>query len=106
MILKRDGEPGDEHLPSVHQTERVAHARDSALKPRSAITGDDVVPHLPCRQICIRVDIAPIAGRIVLFPSASMLHEVLPATGSFQRLALTLWVEELVSYGGDEGDDQ
>jgi SM-20-related protein len=35
------------------------------------------------------VDIAPIAGRLVLFPSAATRHEVLPTTQS--RCALTGW---------------
>ena len=39
------------------------------------------------------IDVAPIAGRVVIFPSATMLHEVLPTTGGAERLALTLWVE-------------
>ena len=39
------------------------------------------------------VDVAPVAGKIVVFSSGSMLHEVLPATGGVERLALTLWVE-------------
>ena len=42
------------------------------------------------------VDVSPIAGRLVLFPSASMLHEVLPTSAAAgERLALTLWVESL-----------
>ena len=39
------------------------------------------------------VDVAPLAGRLVLFPSATEYHEVLPCTGCAERLALTLWVE-------------
>ena len=41
------------------------------------------------------IDVSPVAGRIVIFPSAVMLHEVLPVTGGAERLALTLWVEHL-----------
>ena len=39
------------------------------------------------------VDIAPLAGRVVIFQSAHVLHEVRPCTGARGRLALTLWVE-------------
>jgi predicted 2-oxoglutarate/Fe(II)-dependent dioxygenase YbiX len=37
-------------------------------------------------------DVDPVAGRLVLFPSATQMHEVLPATEG-ERLALTLWVD-------------
>lgn len=38
------------------------------------------------------VELEPVAGRLVLFPSATQLHEVLPCSQG-ERLALTLWVE-------------
>jgi len=38
------------------------------------------------------VDVAPLGGRLVIFPSRTQRHEVLPCTES-ERLALTLWVE-------------
>ena len=40
------------------------------------------------------IDISPTAGRLVLFASREVVHEVLPTTGA-ERLALTLWVERL-----------
>lgn len=42
------------------------------------------------------IDVAPVAGRIVIFDSAKQLHEVLPTTSGAERLALTLWVERAV----------
>jgi hypothetical protein len=38
-------------------------------------------------------DVAPMAGRLVLFPSATQAHAVLPCIANSERLALTLWVE-------------
>ena len=38
------------------------------------------------------LDVSPIGGRLVLFRSASVFHEVLPCARG-ERLALTLWVE-------------
>ena len=38
------------------------------------------------------VDVAPLAGRIVLFHSRETRHEVMPCTAG-ERVALTLWVE-------------
>ena len=46
------------------------------------------------------VDVAPTAGRIVIFQSGTQLHEVLPCTNGAQRLALTLWVEHAEWRGG------
>ena len=40
------------------------------------------------------VDVEPVAGRVVIFPSATQQHEVLPCTEG-ERIALTLWVEYL-----------
>lgn len=37
-------------------------------------------------------DIEPIAGRMVIFPAATQMHEVLPCAKG-ERLALTLWVD-------------
>jgi hypothetical protein len=59
----------------------AAHAAHAANAATSAPVG--VAP----------VDLAPLAGRLVLFPSATQYHEVLPCTGCAERLALTLWVE-------------
>jgi len=51
-------------------------------------------PHHPAKAgISNTVDVAPIGGRIIIFPSATMMHEVLPCKGGAERLALTLWVE-------------
>ena len=38
------------------------------------------------------VDVEPIGGRLVIFPSAHVPHEVLPCSAG-ERLALTLWLE-------------
>ena len=38
------------------------------------------------------VDVEPLPGRIVIFPSGTVKHQVLPCTEG-ERLALTLWVE-------------
>ena len=39
------------------------------------------------------VDIAPIAGRVVVFESGKQMHEVCESVPGSSRLALTLWVE-------------
>lgn len=54
------------------------------------------------------VDVAPLAGRLVLFPSATQYHEVLPCTGCAERLALTLWVEfgDDAARSGEAGERQ
>ena len=38
-------------------------------------------------------DIAPIAGRLVIFESGKQMHEVCESVVGAHRLALTLWVE-------------
>eukprot|EP01047_Picozoa_sp_COSAG01_P001431 COSAG01_NODE_32_length_35644_cov_22.273738_35_plen_211_part_00 len=38
------------------------------------------------------VEIEPIGGRLVLFDSRRMLHEVLPHDNGSERLALTVWI--------------
>ena len=39
------------------------------------------------------VDVAPTAGRVVIFQSGKQMHEVLESTAGADRVALTLWVE-------------
>lgn len=54
---------------------------DSDLSDTSGMTSKTVV------------EIAPVGGRLVLFKSRSMLHEVTPHTNpNTERLALTLWI--------------
>ena len=43
------------------------------------------------------VDVAPTAGRVVIFQSGKQMHEVCESIAGADRLALTLWVE----YEGD-----
>lgn len=47
-------------------------------------------------------DIEPLAGRLVLFPSGTQYHEVLPCTRG-ERLALTLWVEHQQAHNRPTG---
>ena len=42
------------------------------------------------------MDISPLAGRLVLFDSVSLPHEVLPVTGDRSRIALAGWFHESV----------
>ena len=66
--------------PGTSDTTREEQLQTSAPSPPSAQP-----PYL---------DIAPVAGRIVIFRSSTQLHEVLPCKGSgTERLALTLWIE-------------
>ena len=49
------------------------------------------------------VDIAPVAGRVVLFSSTTMLHRVLPSTTTprgDKRVCATVWLHGDNSYGG------
>ena len=49
------------------------------------------------------VDIAPVAGRVVLFSSTTMLHRVLPSTTTprgDKRVCATIWFHGDNSYGG------
>ena len=50
-----------------------------------------------CRLVFVRsrtLDIAPEAGKLVVFDSVSLPHEVLPVTASRQRIATTGWFHE------------
>lgn len=48
------------------------------------------------------VDVAPIAGRVVVFQSGRQMHEVCESAKGYDRLALTLWVEYEDSWQGDD----
>ena len=39
------------------------------------------------------IDVAPVAGRVVIFESGRKMHEVQESALGADRLALTLWVE-------------
>lgn len=47
------------------------------------------------------VDVAPTAGRIVIFESGRQMHEVCESSKGADRLALTLWVEYEGEWEGD-----
>lgn len=47
------------------------------------------------------IDVAPTAGRVVIFESGKQLHEVRESTQGADRLALTLWVEYEGDWDGD-----
>lgn len=49
------------------------------------------------------VDVEPLLGRVVVFPSGTQRHEVLPCT-SGERVALTLWVDHVVAYDSPAED--
>ena len=51
--------------------------------------GGPPLPLAPARAF----DVAPLAGRLVVFRAGDVCHEVLPSSGPRGRLALTLWVE-------------
>jgi hypothetical protein len=68
----------DGSSPSQHGGELVLHLGAAA---------DDVTG----KSASHRLSIAPIGGRLVLFDSRRMLHEVLPHTSASARVALTCW---------------
>ena len=47
------------------------------------------------------VDVAPLAGRVVIFQSGRQLHEVCESKGGHDRLAITLWVEYEEEWRGE-----
>ena len=48
---------------------------------------------------CTHVDVQPQAGRLVLFRSDALLHEVLPAHAL--RFAVSLWILEAAAEGAE-----
>ena len=70
-------------LPRKHPPHATsAHARDA-----------------PVSCMLRPVEVAPVAGRLVIFHSRLLQHEVLPCTAAdAERLALTLWVESDFSW--------
>lgn len=56
-----------------------------------AVEGGDTAGETEDGQRQEFLDIAPLAGRAVVFLSGAVEHEVLPVTGSLPRAALTTW---------------
>jgi hypothetical protein len=71
----------------------VDAATAAAAAAAAAVTTS--ISNLSAPMMTTQQDVAPRGGRLVLFDSAEILHEVLPSHNKGgQRVALTVWVSD------------
>ncbi len=83
------------HAASADGSATAGATTAAALPPPAAALATTGIDKASALMVTRQHDVAPRGGRLVLFDSAAILHEVLPSHNEGgQRVALTVWVSD------------